>query len=136
MSNNKNSKLMEATNMDMVAKLSILNPFLETATGRFGYAVARNFRKIRESCTEFLQIRSQLIKDLGEKQLDKDGNPTGNIVIKIGTEKYNEYEEKIGDIAEIKHSVEIFTIPYDDLPDTVTAQDMINLEWMLIDSEE
>lgn len=136
MSNNKNSKLMEATNMDMVAKLSVLNPFLETATGRFGYAVARNFRKIKEACTEFLQIRSQLIKDLGEKQLDKDGNPTGNIVIKIGSEKYNEYEEKIGDIAEIKHSVEIFTIPYDDLPDTVTAQDMIDLEWMLIDSEE
>lgn len=136
MSNNKNSKLMEATNMDMVAKLFVLNPFLETATGRFGYAVARNFRKIKESCTEFLQIRSQLIKDLGENQLDKDGNPTGNIVIKIGTEKYNEYEEKIGDIAEIKHSVEIFTIPYDDLPDTVTAQDMINLEWMLIDIEE
>lgn len=136
MGNNKNSKLMEITNIDMSTKLLCLEPILKTATGKFGYAVARNFRKITEACTEFLQMRRRLIEDLGEKQVDKDGNLTGNVVIKVGTEKYNEYEKKIGEIAKIKHSVEIFMVSYDDLPNTVTAQDMIDLEWMLIDSEE
>lgn len=131
-----NTILSDMTNMDMAIKLSILESFLNTATGKFGYAVARNVRKIKEACAEFLQIRSRLIEELGEKQLDKDGNPTGNVIIKIGTEKYNEYNKKIGEIADIIHSVEIFRIPYDSLPDTVTAQNMIDLEWMLIDDEE
>lgn len=136
-SNIKNNTILsDMTNMDMAIKLSILESFLNTATGKFGYAVARNVRKIKEACAEFLQIRSRLIEELGEKQLDKDGNPTGNVIIKIGTEKYNEYNKKIGEIADIIHSVEIFRIPYDSLPDTVTAQNMIDLEWMLIDDEE
>lgn len=136
-SNLKNNTILsDMTNMDMAIKLSILESFLNTATGKFGYAVARNVRKIKEACAEFLQIRSRLIEELGEKQLDKDGNPTGNVIIKIGTEKYNEYNKKIGEIADIVHSVEIFRIPYDSLPDTVTAQNMIDLEWMLIDDEE
>lgn len=136
-SNLKNNTILsDMTNMDMAIKLSILESFLHTATGKFGYAVARNVRKIKEACAEFLQIRSRLIEELGEKQLDEDGNPTGNVIIKIGTEKYNEYNKKIGEIADIIHSVEIFRIPYDSLPDTVTAQNMIDLEWMLIDDEE
>lgn len=127
------------TNDDMVQMLTVLDALLTTAKGKFGYAVARNVRKIREACTEYLQIRQNLFEELGEEEKDEDGNPTGNIQIKIGSPEHNELKKRLGEFSNIEHAVEICKVSYSVLPDDITAGDMLNLEWMLtgdMDEEE
>ena len=124
---------IELQNMDMASMLFSLEPFLESATGKFGYAVARNVRKLREACTEFLQIRQNLIQELGEKKLDEEGRFTGTIAIDTESDKFLEYGKRLGEVSDISHTVEIYKIPYELLPDSITAKDMLTLEWMLIE---
>lgn len=127
------TELTELQNMDMASMLFSLEPFLESATGKFGYAVARNVRKLREACTEFLQIRQNLIQELGEKKLDEEGRFTGIIAIDTESDKFLEYGKRLGEVSDISHTVEIYKIPYELLPDRITAKDMLTLEWMLIE---
>lgn len=127
------TELLTLQNMDMASMLFCLEPFLESATGKFGYAVARNVRKLREACTEFLQIRQNLIQELGEKRFDEEGRFTGTIAIDTESDKFLEYGKRLGDVSDISHTVEIYKIPYELLPDSITAKDMLTLEWMLIE---
>lgn len=120
-------------NDEMEIMLITMEPYLENATGKFGYAIARNIRKIRESCTEYLQARQDLITELGEEEEDESGNKTGVIRLRIGTEAYDEYLRRIGEYSGIQHDVEIYKIHYSALPEGMTAGDMLRLEWMLID---
>lgn len=122
-------------NSDMSNMLNSMEPYIETAKGKFGYAIARNIRKLKEACLEFLQIRETLIPQLGEADKDENGNPTGNYSIKIGTPACEEYLRQIEEYANIEHSVEIYKIPYNILPDDFTAKDLLTLEWMLYDEE-
>lgn len=123
-------------NIDMENMLRVMEPYLDTATGKFGYAIARNIRKIKDSCAEYLQTRQSLIEQLGEEEKDEHGNPTGIIGVKYGTDSFREFQEKLGQISNIEHSVELYKVSYDVLPDTFTAKEMLNLEWMLFDKNE
>lgn len=120
-------------NDDMQNMIISVEPYLESATGRFGYAIARNVRKIREACAEYLQARQDLITELGEEELDESGNKTGVIRLRIGTDAYKEYLRRIAEYSGIRHNVEIYKIHYCVLPDSMTAGDMLRLEWMLLD---
>lgn len=121
------------TNMDMAQMLVCMEPYLEKATGKFGYAIARNVRKVKEACAEYLQTRQNLFEELGEEEKDEDGNPTGRIQIKIGTDAFKEFNRRLAEFGGIKHSVEIYKVSYNVLPKEMTAGDMLNLEWMLLD---
>ena len=123
-------------NIDMENMLRVMEPYLDTATGKFGYAIARNIRKLKDSCAEYLQTRQNLIEQLGEEEKDEHGNPTGIIGVKYGTESFKEFQENLGQISNIEHSVELYKVSYDVLPDTFTAKEMLNLEWMLFDKNE
>lgn len=121
------------SNLDMSNMLATMDPYISTAKGKFGYAIARNVRKIKDACNEFLVVRQELIEELGESEKDENGNETANFSIKIGSPAFFEYVEKIDEYAGIEHDVEIYKIPYDVLPEDMTAQGMLNLEWMLFD---
>ena len=121
------------TNCDMSNMLTSMEPYIENAKGKFGYAIARNIRKLREACMEFLQARQDLITQLGEREKDENGNMTENFSIKIGTPACDEFFNQLSEYSEIEHSVEIYKIPYDILPDSLTAKDLLELEWMLYD---
>lgn len=123
-------------NDDMESMIVSVEPYLESATGKFGYAIARNLRKIREACAEYLQARQDLITELGEEEQDESGNKTGVIRLRIGTEAYKEYLRRIGEYSGIRHNVEIYKINYSVLPNSMTAGDMLRLEWMLIDETD
>ena len=123
-------------NCDMANMLNSVEPYLETAKGKFGYALARNVRKLRDACLEFLQLQQNLIAQLGEEEKDEAGNSTGNFSIKIGTPACEEYLKQIGEYVDIEHSVEIYKVPYDLLPDSLTAKDLLALDWMLYDADE
>lgn len=120
-------------NYEMSNMLSILEGHIESATGKFGYAIARNVRKLKDACLEFLQVRQELFTKYGTEEFDSNGNPTGNISIKIGTPECDEYLKQLGEYADIEHSVEIYKIPYSILPEELTAKDLLELDWMLYD---
>lgn len=121
------------TNLTMVNMLQTMNVHLQTAKGKFGYAIARNVRKIQDACTEYLQAQQELMAELGEEEKDENGNSTGNFSIKINTPACEEFVKRLEEYAYIEHTVEIYKIPYDILPDELTAKEMLDLEWMLYD---
>lgn len=122
-------------NCDMTAMLNSMEPHIDTARGKFGYAIARNTRKLKEASLEFLQLQQSLISQLGEEEKDENGNFTGNFSIKIGTPACEEYLKQIEEYANIEHTVEIYKIPYSILPEELTAKDLLALDWMLYDEE-
>lgn len=123
------------TNEEMLAMLNSIEQYLEIAKGKFGYAIARNTRKIKQACNEFLQIQNDLIVQFGEPDVDEEGNQTGYVKIEMNTPAYDKYMNKIKDYLYIKHNVEIYQISYDVLPDDITAGEMLKIEWMLYDGE-
>lgn len=128
------SSIETHTNSDMSQMLAILEPYLATAKGKFGYAIARNVRKIKDACNEFLVIRQELITEIGEADKDENGNETGSYSIQINSPAFWEYSKRIDEYAGIEHDVEIYKVSYDILPEDMTAQEMLDLEWMLFDS--
>lgn len=121
------------TNSDMANMLTSMEPYVESARGKFGYAIARNIRKLNDACMEFLQARQELIEQFGEQTKDENGNITGEFSIKLGTSACDEFLKQLGEYANIEHTVEIYKIPYDILPEELTAKDLLALDWMLYD---
>lgn len=124
------------SNSEMANMLFTLERYVEIATGKFGYAVARNTRKLNDACFEFLQERRRLFSEFGTDERDENGNPTGNVVINMGTDAYTEFLNRLGEYSDIEHSVEIYKVPYDILPDSLTAKDLLALDWMLYDADD
>lgn len=128
------STVQKHTNLAMAKMLASMEPFMQTATGLFGYAIARNTRKIRDACTEYLNARESLICELGEADLDDNGQPTGCFTIKTDTDAFVEFSRRIGSYANIEHDVDLFMVPYNALPKQMTAREMFALDWMIYDS--
>ena len=76
--------IKEYSNQTMEQLLGSMEKYLQTAKGQFGYAIARNTRKIGEACEEYLKIQQDLINELGQKEKDENGNFTGNC-FEVGT---------------------------------------------------
>lgn len=123
-------------NYEMANMLTAAESKVETARGKFGYAIARNIRKLNDACLEFLQARQDLMSQYGSEVVDESGKPTGELSLKIGTDACAEFLNRLNEYAEIEHDVEIYKVPYDILPDDLTAKDLLDLEWMLYDSDE
>ena len=122
-------------NYEMANMLASAESHVETARGKFGYAIARNIRKLNDACLEFLQARQDLLSQYGTECTDENGNSTGEFSVKIGTDACNEFLKQLGEYSDIEHSVEIYKIPYEVLPDDLTAKELLALEWMLYDSD-
>jgi len=133
MNNECTTAIENISNFEMANRLTSLEPYLNRAKGRFGYGVARNVRKLKEACSEYLQTRVNLFQEYGEPMKDENGEPTGQLGIKTDSEGFQKFKAQMEDIGAIKHAVEIFKVPYELLPDDMTANDMLALEWMLLD---
>lgn len=123
-------------NYEMSSMLESAESRVEVARGKFGYAVARNIRKLNDACLEFLQARRDLISKYGVAEVGENGKPTGEYSIKIGTDECNAFLEQLSEYGDIEHPVEICKVPYDILPDDLAAKDLLDLEWMLYDIDE
>lgn len=99
--------------------------------GRFGYAVARNYRILSNIGIEYLHRKLSLLRKHGDEILDEDGKPTGGYTMLPDNEYYQETLKELTDLGNIEHEVTIFKITYDDLPEDLSARDIISLEWMI-----
>lgn len=123
------------TNAEMQQHLVSLEPLLQSK-GLLGYAVARNYRNIRNSCLEYLERFQKSVAEYGEPVLDENGDQTGSVRIDIKSGAAAKFKQSLASFAEIKHEVPICCLPYDEVLSELTGADMLALEFMLVDSAE
>lgn len=112
------------TNAQMGQTLELLSKLHET--GKLGYAIARNTRKITDAAKEYLEMQSQLFQKYGT--VGEDGKTA---TIK-GQDNIKAFTEEMGDIPQIEHEVEIFKVSEDVFTSGgLTSNQMMGLLWMV-----
>lgn len=117
------------SNYEIEHFVEVLSNFFD-CNGRFGYAIARNYRKLSSTALEYFDAKHQLVKKYGIEDFDSNGNSIG-YVIEATNPYYQEVSKELNDLGNIEHEVVIFEITYDDLPEDLSARDIISLEWMI-----
>lgn len=117
---------MKLTNKQMDEYYFALDKLSEKATGRLGYAVARNLRKLSEELVEYQSLKDKAIEKHGEKGDD------GVSRIKIGSDEYKLYLTEMKEYMEIQHDVPIFFVKESDLMNSdLNAKEMLSIDFMI-----
>lgn len=126
---------MKLTNYAMDAMIAKLEPYLERVDV-IGYAAARNVRKLRDGCQDYLSKRQELVMKYGTESLDDEGNPTGQWSIKQGQEGYEQAAEILQTIANIEEEIEIFQLPMKSAIGLLSGREILNLSFMFSEEGE
>lgn len=121
-------------NSQMVDMLDKLQPLLQHRD-KIGYAVARNHRRLSECLTEYERFRNDLIMKYGEREKDEDGNELPRMLIAVNSPNFKMFVEELAPYNEMEHEVEIFTLPYEDAIGILTGEEILAIDWMLVDEE-
>lgn len=117
-------------NIEMDRMLGELAPFLDR-TDKIGYAAARNTRILRSETAEYFARREQLIMKYGEEELDEDGSPTGQTMLRFDSPAFREYAKEIEEWANIEHAPNLFIIPAREVVGKLSGNEILSIEWML-----
>lgn len=98
-----------------------------------GYAAARNIRILANELTEYTAEKNALIRKYGEADTDEDGNPTGSVSIRVDTPEFKKFAIEIEQFANISHSPDIMTIPYESAIGKLSGAEFLELDWMFVD---
>lgn len=94
------------------------------STGKVAFAVAHNYRVIKEALTEYTTKKDEIIRKYGEEN-------EGVFTI-TDEEKLEEANKELSEFAEMKVAVDILKIHEAAFEDAgLTALQMLNLEWMI-----
>lgn len=118
---------MKLKNIQMEGMLVSLRPLLER-TDKIGYIAARNARKFKDALVEYFQIKNNLIKKYGEP--DKS---SFTMTIFPNSENMDKFKDEFDEIAEIEQDVDIMTLKFDDVVGILSGNDILNVDWMLVD---
>ena len=88
---------MKFKNEDMFQNIMVMRTVHET--GKLGYAIARNMRKMIDASKEYLDIREQILKKYSS-------NIDGDKYL-IPHEKTEDFESELGEYADIEHDVDV-----------------------------
>lgn len=121
---------MKLTNAQMSNYLDALQAIAGKVTGKLGYAVFRNMRKLANENVEFMQIKNELINKYGKEYTDESG--ISQISIKFGTDEYNKFMDEIKEYGEITHEVDIYMIDETELySSALNANEMMSIDFMV-----
>lgn len=123
------------TNSQMHQYLISLNEML-SYKGVLGYAIARNVRALQNSCREYIDIFSKCVAKYGVQEKDEEGNFTGRIKIEESSGNVAKLNKELSVYADIKHSVELFTIPFSEAYERLSAAELLQIDFMLFDEDE
>lgn len=126
---------MNLTNYAMEAMMNQLEPYLERADV-IGYAAARNVRKLRDGCQEYLTKKQELVMKYGTEAMDEDGNPTGQWSIKQGQEGYEQAAEILETLANFEDEVELFKLPMEKAIGLLSGKEILSLGFMFEEDED
>ena len=126
---------MKYSNAQMEAMSSSIEKHLER-TDAIGYAAARNVRVLADELTEFREKRDALIAEYGEQEVDDDGNPTGMVSVKPDSERFDEFAEKLGELASMEHEPRIFKLPIASAEGKLSGFELLESWWMFEETED
>lgn len=113
---------MKFTNIDAFESLKVLNRLRES--GKLGYTIAKNRRKLNDELKEYIQQRDEIVVKYG-KPLE-DGSYT------VPQEDAQEYLAEINDLDNIEFDVSMLTVDVEAFTcGELTSQDMYILDWMV-----
>lgn len=122
---------MELTNIEISNHINALNQIKTKVTGKLGFIVAKNLRKLINEFSEFECVRNQLINKYGT--VDEQGT----FGIKAGTEAYNSFLKEIQEYYDIKQDVSILKVDVDTICNSsLNADEILKLDFMIIDDEQ
>ena len=117
---------MKLTNKQMDEYFNSLSTVSEKTTGRLGYAIARNLRKLSEELVEYQKLKDKAIVKHGVK--DENGNSR----IEIGSEAFEEYIKDMKEHMDISHEVDIFTVSEDEVINSdLNGKEMLAIDFMI-----
>ena len=105
---------MKMTNKAMLDIIDVLNHFGD-ATGKIGYAVMKNRKRIAKELEDYEAQRVALVKKYGETVKDADGKET--VKVPESGDNYKKFVSELVEILNLDVDVEIYTLPKEDLED-------------------
>ena len=105
---------MKMTNKAMLDIIDVLNHFGD-ATGKIGYAVMKNRKRIAKELEDYEAQRVALVKKYGETVKDADGNET--VKVPESGDSYKKFVSELVEILNLDVDVDIYTLPKEDLED-------------------
>lgn len=119
---------MKLTNRKMDDCLNALVSISERATGKMGYSVARNIRKLSEELTEYQSFKDKTIVKYGTT------DENGQARIQVGSEAYNSFVNEMKEYMDIEHDVQIFTVTEEEvLKSDLNAKEILAIDFMIQD---
>ena len=119
---------MKLTNKKMDEYFMALSNMSEKATGRLGYAIARNLRKLSEELVEYQTLKDKAINKYGE--VGEDG--VARIKVDPTSEVFQSFTEDMKEYVDIEHDVQIFTVSEDEVVNsTLNAKEMLAIDFMI-----
>lgn len=113
---------MKFTNEQMFQNIIVMHGLHET--GRLGYAIARNLRKMTDAAKEYLDIRENL--------LSKYGTDQGDGSYFVPPENTEAFKNDIQDYATIEHDVDVFHVTENEfISGNMDSDQMYVLDWMV-----
>lgn len=124
------------TNTEMHMLLDTLNNCTH-CTGLLGYGIARNIRLIQDASQDYLKIYGDALSRFGEVvETPTDVGFSKQFSINPSSPKFDEFISEVEPIAHVKHNVDVFCVPYSEAMNQLTAEQMLQLDWMLTDEQE
>lgn len=120
--------MVKVTNTQAHAYCDALSRHL-TCTGLLGYGIARNMHKLQDVAREYIEMYSELYAQYAVQQ------PDGSMLLdKNNQEAMAAFNKALEPIAFIEQEVDIFMVPMKEAIGQLTAGDMLDLDFMLIDN--
>lgn len=121
---------MNLTNEQADIYLSVLNSISNKVSGKLGYAVARNIRVLKESLSEYTDIKNKLITQYGES---KDNT----IELRTDSPNFAKFMTDIKEYNHIEHDVNIMQIePEEIYKSDLTADIISNIMFMIKEGDD
>jgi len=103
-----------------------LNTVSEKTTGKLGYAIARNLRKLSEELVEYQKLKDKAIIKHGTK------NENGSSVIEVGSEAFEKYVNEMKEYMSISHDVDIFFVTENEVINSdLNGKEMLAIDFMI-----
>ncbi|MEH2935822.1 hypothetical protein [Acutalibacter sp. JLR.KK004] len=122
-------------NAVMVDMLMQLKPLL-SRRDKIGYAAARNHRRLAECLTEYERFRNSLIEKYGEHEKDENGNELPSISLSSTSPNFKMFLSELAPYNEMEHEVELMELPYSEVIGSLSGEEILAIDWMLVDGEE
>lgn len=117
---------MKMTNIEMLNRLTYLQNISSKVTGKLGFAVAKNIRRIANECQEFIKIKDDLVLKYGTQTED------GNLVIQQNSNSYDKFMDELKVYIDLKCDVDIYSVDEKELWESaLNADEMLMIEFMV-----